>query len=133
MGTIFMNIQNTRKYHLDRYYYIKSKAIEYLGGKCAICGLTDDLEFDHVNPDVKTFTITDKMFIPFDALLLELDKCQLLCSTHHKEKHSTQHGSLRMYTNYKCRCDLCRINWNEHSAEYRRQRRSRSTTYSRVV
>lgn len=116
---------DSRQYHLDRYYSIKAKAVDYLGGKCVVCGTINDLEFDHIDPQNKEFTIGNKMFIPWQTLLIELDKCQLLCDKHHKEKHSTEHGSLRMYTNYKCRCDLCRTTWNENSRIYRQQIRNK--------
>lgn len=122
-GPILMSSDDNRQYHLDRYYSIRDKAKKYLGGVCVVCGTTESLEFDHIDPSTKLFTIANKMFIPWDALVAELDKCQLLCHHHHKDKHSTQHGSLRMYTNYKCRCDLCRLNWNAHSAEYKKRKR----------
>lgn len=99
----------------------KSKAIAQLGGSCVVCGITENLEFDHINPKDKLFTITN-IFDRTDALIFELQKCQLLCKTHHVEKTLKDLGQLSgrethgTLTSYKyCKCDLCRkakSDWN---------------------
>jgi len=33
-------------------------AYSYLGGKCAVCGLAEDLEFDHIDPATKICNIS---------------------------------------------------------------------------
>ena len=65
----------------------KQKAVDYMGGSCAVCGFVkclSALEFHHLNPKEKegynshwTFEINKK----------ELDKCILLCANCHREKH----------------------------------------------
>lgn len=104
---------------------------QMLGGKCARCGTTDDLQFDHVDPSTKTFEISGrKLDGPWDDLLAEVAKCQLLCEPCHIKKTAEDrpecpHGAWR-YRRYGCRCVTCeagtkvgRERWNET----RRQRR----------
>ena len=68
---------------------IKLKCIEYLGGKCTICGYdkcTRSLDFHHLNPNEKEFTISGGTK-SFTYLKPELDKCILVCRNCHGEIH----------------------------------------------
>lgn len=81
---------------------MKLKAVNYLGGKCAICGYdscVEALEFHHINPEEKEFAISGKFNISWEKLKHELDKCQLLCANCHRELHSNdhQHTSIEEY------------------------------------
>lgn len=38
-----------REYNLQYYHNKRYKLIQQLGGKCAICGSTENLEFDHID------------------------------------------------------------------------------------
>ena len=60
--------------------------IKYLGGKCAKCGITERLEFDHINQESKKFNIGSRVAMKTDKLKEELHKCQLLCYDCHLEK-----------------------------------------------
>jgi hypothetical protein len=97
--------------------------ISYLGGKCAKCDCIDGLQFDHINPKTKSFGVSENWGRSWDILVKELDKCQLLCREHHKEKTKANkeygggqnkftecpHGTVYGYSGrWKCRCDLCR-------------------------
>lgn len=63
-----------------KYAQRKSQALEYLGGKCVDCGSTQMLEFDHVDPSQKSFTIAHKLNTgKWDKIVEELDKCVLRC------------------------------------------------------
>ena len=107
---------------LKNYYKNKDAALAYLGGVCVVCGTTDDLEFDHIDPETKSFTIGSRIAqTPWSNLKDELDKCQLLCNTHHIDKHRSIniHGTINGYSHHKCRCDLCKTAWNAHHNEYR--------------
>lgn len=69
---------------------LKIFGVEYLGGKCSVCGYktcVDALEFHHVNPSEKEFTISKRPCRALEKLKKELDKCILLCSNCHKELH----------------------------------------------
>lgn len=85
-----------------------------------MCGTTETLEFDHIDSSTKVFVITEKIKSKWADLVIELDKCQLLCHEHHVDKHRTAfHGSLWMYTNNGCRCDLCRASHRTYMRAYR--------------
>tara|TARA_B100001250_G_scaffold27820_1_gene22890 strand:+ start:216 stop:1094 length:879 start_codon:yes stop_codon:yes gene_type:complete len=57
---------------------------EKMGGKCVICGATENLQFDHINPLEKSYNISTNFFR--QDVDEELAKCQLLCSRCHLEK-----------------------------------------------
>lgn len=105
-------------YDLDRYYQRKKEAVRYLGGKCVVCGTIEMLEFDHVDPATKTYNVTLIMLHSDDRLYDELDKCQLLCHTCHKEKtklfHIDHGGGLGGIKG--CKCIPCKA----RKAEYMR-------------
>lgn len=82
--------ERMREYMAARRARIKEELIVLLGGKCARCGITEDLEFDHIDRATKTFVITSGLDQPRERLLAELAKCQLLCRMHHKEKTSAE-------------------------------------------
>lgn len=71
---------------------IKLLAIEYKGGKCVICNYNrcvQALEFHHLDPTQKEFSIGDKGHTrSWERVKEELDKCVLLCSNCHKEVHA---------------------------------------------
>jgi transposase len=69
---------------------MKEKAVEYLGGKCIVCGYNKcvwALEFHHRDPNEKDFGISQYDSLNWDVIRIELDKCDLLCSNCHKEHH----------------------------------------------
>lgn len=115
-----MTSEHQRSYLLNR----RLQAKTYLGGVCVTCGTVDELEFDHVDPSTKVTEIAQAIaeHWAWDRLLIELDKCQLLCKSHHLEKSRRErnlgggqnrindplHGTWARYANFKCRCDECR-------------------------
>lgn len=67
----------------------KLKLINHRGGKCVICGYSKyigALQFHHVNPSEKSFTISGKTKA-FSSLLAESEKCVILCANCHAEVH----------------------------------------------
>ena len=144
-----MSIRNN-KYHRDyqRKQYAERMrwAIGLLGGKCAACGEVSGLQFDHVNKNTKSFTISDRMACASKEILLaELAKCQLLCVPCHARKTASEcghvlradrpptppkpprepvvlrHGSLVAYKYHGCRCDICTAATTLYQREYRRR------------
>ncbi len=101
-----------------RRYYLRDKC-------CATCGSTEQLEIHHVDPSKK---ITHAFWgWPKERREMELTKCIVLCGACHRkvtsnqaslQPRSTQHGSLRMYGRYKCRCDLCVETRRAYNREY---------------
>lgn len=66
-----------------------AKLKESRGGKCIRCGYNKclkALEFHHLNPSQKDFTISNDHFKLSEAVE-ESKKCILLCSNCHKELH----------------------------------------------
>ena len=69
---------------------MKKQAVKLKGGKCEVCGYNkciQALEFHHLDPTKKDFTISNDHFKLIDAVK-ESQKCILLCSNCHKELHA---------------------------------------------
>jgi hypothetical protein len=70
---------------------IRQQAIDYKGGRCAICGYNkclQALEFHHIEDDKKDFGISAKGYTrSWEVVKRELDKCILLCANCHREVH----------------------------------------------
>lgn len=71
-----------------RRFEIKKNSVDYLGGECCICGYNkciSALEFHHIDPEEKKFSISSHHCRSWKSIKEELDKCVLLCSNHHRE------------------------------------------------
>lgn len=69
---------------------MKQKAVDYKGGKCERCGYSKyigAMSFHHIDPFEKDFQIGGNHNRAWGKLVLELDKCQLLCMNCHAEVH----------------------------------------------
>ncbi len=68
---------------------LKIMAIEYKGGKCAICGynkFAGALDFHHLDSSQKSYGISAKGYTrSFESMKKELDKCILVCANCHRE------------------------------------------------
>jgi transposase len=77
--------------HVDNYRKkIKERLVDYKGGKCEICGYNKcitALEFHHIEPTKKDFTISNSSVLSFETCKKEVDKCILVCSNCHREIH----------------------------------------------
>ena len=102
-----------------RYHEKMEKMRGVLGNRCAICFSVDCLEIHHLDPSQKSFTLSGEVNKPWKEILLELEKCELRCENCHKKEHAADHG-IATYSHQKCRCDICKSAWNEHSKLYRR-------------
>ena len=49
------------------------------GGFCKWCGSTEDLQVDHIDPDLKTCNPTDVWCLSQEKRERELANCQVLC------------------------------------------------------
>lgn len=106
------------QYMLNRRTVLLNKAKEQLGGKCVQCGSVEQLEFDHIDPSTKIFCVAWKTIsVSYEALKLEVAKCQLLCGVCHLAKTHKDlgripskgiHGTQSMYNHMGCRCDDCK-------------------------
>lgn len=74
----------------------KIKLVEYKGGECSICGYkrsSKALEFHHIDPNEKDFTISGKSW-SFERLKKEVDRCILVCANCHAEIHEKEINGL---------------------------------------
>jgi len=69
-------------------------SVEYLGGKCQVCGYNrclGSLVFHHIDSSTKEFGISSKGHSrSWERVKEELDKCVLVCSNCHGEIHAEQ-------------------------------------------
>jgi len=68
----------------------KIKLVELYGGCCRACSYTkttSNLHFHHVNPLTKKFSISHGYTRSWEDLIIEANKCILLCSNCHTEIH----------------------------------------------
>lgn len=101
----------------------RQQALDILGNKCVVCGSTENLEFDHIDPKKKSFAIGAWGSHSWEEILKELTKCQILCKIDHKKKTEPKHGTYSCYKHRKCKCIAC-INANtEYMRTYRLARR----------
>jgi hypothetical protein len=76
-------VEEQRKIRDDRRTILRNR----LGGKCVRCGSIENLEFDHIIKETKSFTIASSLTrFNIEKLILEVDKCQLLCRPCHITK-----------------------------------------------
>jgi 5-methylcytosine-specific restriction endonuclease McrA len=68
---------------------VKSRAVEYKGGKCEVCGYdkyAGALELHHIDPKQKEFSIGQSGHSrAWSRVQQELDKCILVCANCHRE------------------------------------------------
>ena len=69
----------------------KLKGIEYLGGKCAHCGIVSEhrsiYDFHHVDMKEKEADPGSLLHYSWTRIQKELDKCILLCANCHRIEH----------------------------------------------
>lgn len=82
-------------------------------GPCVKCGSWIDLEIDHIDPSLKTYNVSQIWSRKQEIVDSELAECQVLCSTHHQEKTTSeqttkQHRTYAMRNQHGCKCDICK-------------------------
>jgi hypothetical protein len=110
-----------RTYLLARYHKRRSEAVISLGGRCAVCGVTEELEIDHTDPALKSFDISKLWSVSRERFEAELEKCQVLCKQHHVEKtrreQSVDHGG-GASGKRNCPCRPCKQKKAEYMTVY---------------
>lgn len=80
---------------IERQRKLKERAVEYKGGSCIDCGYSKciaALEFHHTDPSTKEGRLSQMLRKKaWDKVKKELDKCVLVCSNCHKERHFKGH------------------------------------------
>lgn len=84
------------KNSVKRKQQLKEEAKKKLGGKCVWCGTMENLEFDHIDPAQKLFTISS---FPYSAEMWwkEVEKCRLLCRSCHKKHSDAEMAAKHLY------------------------------------
>jgi hypothetical protein len=115
-------------YMKEWYERRRAEAVAALGGHCAWCDETENLEFDHIDPATKITTISKLWTASEVRFQAELAKCQLLCVPHHIEKTLAErgfkpakgtHGTLSAYR--YCgppKCEECKAAKREYMQAY---------------
>ena len=80
-------LDKTNKQYQER----REQLIEQLGSKCVgykkVCGVTENLQLDHINPSKKRYNISERISSwDLKRLQPEIKKCQLLCPDCHAQK-----------------------------------------------
>lgn len=105
-----------------------------LGGKCATCGVVDNLEFDHIDRSLKSKNIAKMWLGPLDPLIAELKKCQLLCPLCHESKTSGEmgvpHGGGKKGKR-NCKCLPCTLKAREYARSLRRNAKIKAAMRAR--
>jgi len=73
-----------------RRFKLRVKIIQYLGGKCILCGYSNcygALDAHHVDSSTKLFNISGAHSKSWESIKAELDKCILICSNCHRSQH----------------------------------------------
>lgn len=74
----------------SRLRLFKRRVVDYKGGKCEICEYDrclGALVFHHRDPSIKEFGIANGYKRKWNKVVLELEKCMLLCRNCHSELH----------------------------------------------
>jgi hypothetical protein len=107
----YKRIESFRK---DRKEYM----VSCFGGKCQCCGYDkciQALEFHHLDPSKKDFTLCTNLIQKWTKIANELKKCILVCANCHREIHE----GIRQIDITKTYYDEEKINNYERSAEQR--------------
>jgi hypothetical protein len=121
--------EHTKEWRRKRYADRREKMLQILGPRCVKCGQDnkDILEIDHIDATKKSFGISEAGWCrKWDAILVELKKCQVLCNPCHTTKTIADtgnvdargtHGTLSSYR--YCHCAVCRAAKNEYCKAYK--------------
>lgn len=116
-----MVAKSTLLYRRRRATFIASR-----GGACETCGSVEDLEIDHVDPELKLMSPGAALMSRAEIREPELAKCQILCSDCHATKtreHIQRTAPIRHGTNrgYQrgCKCSRCLAAHAAMNARYR--------------
>ena len=90
-----LHITNKQRYYENRLWIDALK----LKKGCELCGYKEHpqaLQFDHLDPATKKFTISSKLRENKQVLLEEINKCRVLCANCHSvETHRQEHHKVR--------------------------------------
>jgi hypothetical protein len=85
---------------------------EEMGGRCAVCGSTNGLEFAHLSGTTKLFNVAVRHLFSEKKVRAEAAKCRLLCQAHHRAETRSQRLGKRIGNTHELvgeekRCSDC--------------------------
>ncbi|PIU99212.1 hypothetical protein COS59_00985 [Candidatus Wolfebacteria bacterium CG03_land_8_20_14_0_80_36_15] len=93
----FRCVKCASKWVIDSRIRKKKKLVSLFGGKCRACGYNryiGALDFHHINPKTKSFSLSVKgLCYSWETILKEAKKCVLLCKNCHTE---LENGIIKM-------------------------------------
>lgn len=129
---------------------LKQRALALFNNKCSLCGYdrcTAALEFHHLDPNKKDFSISDAYANPkkWSIIVDELKKCILVCANCHREIHqglvsveginsvkSDTDYRITEHTHHKCTCGVViKLTQKYCSKQCSDKNRTKSDWYSR--
>lgn len=86
-----MRSEKLNAYKRKRYALRRELGLKILGNRCARCGSTENLEFDHIDAKQKSYDLMTELYCyTLSKFLTELKKCQVLCHDCHALKTSKE-------------------------------------------
>ena len=85
------NSERDRQRTKDKRDLKKRLLAEHFGDKCVDCGRTYPpcvYDYHHRDPSTKEFEIGSTMYKTLEDLIVEANKCDLLCSNCHRIRHA---------------------------------------------
>ena len=82
--------RTAKDYNKARWDQNREFVLDYFGRKCQVCGYNTypcSLELHHVDPTTKGEDFRHHLYWPRHKLLLEIQKCRMLCSNCHRAHH----------------------------------------------
>ena len=100
----------------------RALAFSILGNKCRMCMSGEDLIFHHKDRNSKICNISKMWTWSIERFMKEVNKCEVVCVSCHKELHAPLHGTHSRYVNRRCRCGLCISAHREYETKQRIRR-----------
>lgn len=143
----YANKAEHKAYIRRRYHERRGALVWLLGEACVRCNGTNRLEFDHIDPSKKEFYMASRMHsAPWEQLMSEISKCQLLCYSCHKVKtkeariqceSGTKHcyicKTTKLESEFWCKQSECKTCKNARNNEWRHRTGIRGKRKNRVV
>jgi hypothetical protein len=81
------NREAVRKHRRRRADYVRALKLERGCMRCGYARSAAALDFHHRDPSLKKFSISQAITRPWDAVLSEIEKCDVICRNCHAELH----------------------------------------------
>jgi 5-methylcytosine-specific restriction endonuclease McrA len=118
-----------RVYMLERARKRRQEALDRLGGKCNLCGSTDQLELDHIDRTTKKYTVARIYSYSEKTFWEEVEKCQILCRKCHIFKSKNDISDYQLNQKIKGKSKYRGVFWLKDCNKWGAQFQYRGTIY----